>query len=289
MSHRANYVCVPPRGFARGFLPVLGLATFLMGWLIVTELQIVNPAFLPGPAATAGAFVEMFRDAPSMVPDKVTGELRDVAGWWDTFKHSSISSGTSASVQRIVMAVFWACVIGLPIGILMGAFGRVEAFFGALLPPLRNAPITAFIPLFLLIYGVEERLKVNFLAFGTMVYIIPVAFDAVRNVRSEYIEKAADLGLSRIEALWYFVLPAALPRLFDGIRICTGIAWTYIVAAEVVNITTGLGAIIESARRMQAQTPRVYAGIMVIMALGVLTDFLFKLAQRHPMLQEEAL
>ena len=151
---------------------------------------------------------------------------------------------------------------------------------------MRNAPITAFIPLFMVFYGIDEALKVNFLTFGTLVYIIPTTFDAIRGVPQAYIDRGTDLGFKPLGVLGFYVIPAALPRIFEGIGICTGIAWTYVVAAETVNVTTGLGAVIANAGRVQ-NTPKVYAGILLIMMLGVLTAYLFKLGQRINLLKPE--
>ena len=283
---RAHYICLPTSGTARYILPLVGLMVFIMAWFVLTDSKIVNPNFLPSPDATAKAFVGLFTDAPSRIADPVTGELRAIQPGWDFIRHTSGVSGTVATVERIVAAVGWACLIGIPLGIMMGAFGKVESFFAFLIPPMRNAPITAFIPLFMLLFGIQESLKVNFLTFGTLVYIIPTTFDAIRNVDQATIDKGVDLGFKPLGLLSYFVIPSALPRIYEGIGICTGIAWTYVVAAETVNVTTGIGAVIANASRVQ-NTPKVYAGIILIMVLGVITAYLFKLGQKHPMLKSE--
>lgn len=285
MNQRARYICLPTTGIARQLLPLAGLVAFIMAWFVLTDSKVINPNFLPGPEATAKAFVQLFTDAPKRVPDE-TGSLRAVQPGWDSFRHSSGVAGTIATVERIALAVFWACVIGIPLGILMGAFGRIESLFAFLVPPMRNAPITAFIPLFMVFYGIDEALKVNFLTFGTLVYIIPTTFDAIRGVPQAYIDRGVDLGFKPLGVLGFYVIPAALPRIFEGIGICTGIAWTYVVAAETVNVTTGLGAVIANAGRVQ-NTPKVYASILLILILGVLTAYLFKLGQRLPLLKPE--
>ena len=283
---RANNICIPTTGTLRYVLPTVGLFTFVMAWFLLTDAKVINPNFLPSPDTTAKAFVDLFRDAPARITDPTTGELRAIQPGWDFVKHTSGVSGTLATVDRIATAVFWACLLGIPMGILMGAFGWIESLFAFLIPPMRNAPITAFIPLFMLLFGIQESLKVNFLTFGTLVYIIPTTFDAVRNVQQEYIDRGVDMGFKPLGVLWYYVLPAALPRIFEGIGICTGIAWTYVVAAETVNVTTGIGAVIANASRVQ-NTPKVYAGIILILILGVITAYLFKLGQKHPLLKPE--
>jgi ABC-type nitrate/sulfonate/bicarbonate transport system permease component len=277
-------------GSLKIILPLAGLLVLLMAWVAITDLKVVNSNFLPSPGATGQAAVDMMFDAPPLVPD-AAGKLRPrvkvgVLGVWETFRYSSGVQGTVASVKRIAQAVMWSCLIGIPIGILLGAFGGLEAFFRLIILPMRNAPITAFVPLFLLMYGIAEALKVNFLVFGTVVYIIPMTFDAVRNVRPEIVDKAVDQAFKPASALWFYVLPSALPRIYDSVRVCTGIAWTYLVLAETMNVTDGLGSVIANAGRLQ-NTPRVWAGILIIIILGNLTDALFKLGQRLPMLNPE--
>lgn len=287
-DHGARYLCIPPQGYLKFVLPVAGLMAFILAWFIVTDMKLVNPSFLPTPGDTFEAFAHMFDDPPELVPvSSDSKEMRAVEGGWDSFSNTTAMRHGGASVSRITEAVLWACLFGLPLGILMGAFGFFQGLLQALVMPMRNAPIIAFIPLFMIVYGIEEQMKVAFLTFGTLVFIIPTTFDAVRNVPSALIDKPTDHGFRPLGQLWYFVLPAALPRIFDGIRVCTGIAWTYVVAAEIINVTDGLGSVIQQAKRFQ-DMPKVYASIILILILGVLTDGLFRLIQRMvPMLRQE--
>ena len=132
----------------------------------------------------------------------------------------------------------------------------------------------------MLFFGIEEEMKVWFLFFGTVVYIIPMTFDAIRAVPEQYVDAAVDFGFSPWGTLIHFVFPAAWPRIFDAIKVCTGIAWTYLVAAEIVNVTTGLGAVVQQAQRFQ-NTPKVYAGILFILLIGNATDLLLGLVKRR--------
>jgi ABC-type nitrate/sulfonate/bicarbonate transport system permease component len=252
---RARYIAIPTTGRLAGILPLAGLLTVIAVWALISKLGVVREAFLPSPWQTAEALVKMVTDG-TLVRE----------GW--------------ASLRRVLLAVSLAALVGIPIGVLMGAFGRVESFLKWLVFPFRTAPITAFIPVFMLFFGIEEGMKVWFLFFGTVVYIIPMTFDAVRAVPEQYIDAAVDFGFSPLGTLVHFVLPAAWPRIFDAIKVCTGIAWTYLVAAEIVNLTTGLGAVVQHAQRFQ-NTPKVYAGILLILLIGNATDFLLGLVKRR--------
>lgn len=286
MAHQAKYICISPPGYWKFVLPVIGLALFVMVWQVTTDMALFNPNFLPPPAAAWDAFLALFTELPTKIPVG-DGTFRSPDGWWDAHMHAPAFVHGLASIERIAASVWYACLIGVPLGIFMGAFWQVEGLFKAIVEPMRNAPIIAFLPLFMLVFGVEETMKVGFLTFGTVVFIIPAVFDAVRNVDHAIVDKAVDHGFRPFGALWHYVLPAALPRIFDGVRLCTGIAWTYLVAAEIMNVTTGLGSVIQNARRFQ-NTPKVYASIILILILGVCTDLLFRAVQRWvPVLQGE--
>jgi len=252
---RAQYVALTISGPMARILPAAGVVTVLLLWGLITNIGVVNNAYVPTPQATGAAFFDMITDGTL---------IRD--GW--------------ASVRRVIYAVFLASIIGIPIGILMGTFGKVEAFLKWIIFPFRTAPIIAFIPVFMMIWGIDETMKVGFLFFGTVVYIIPLTFDAIRAVPDEYIDAAVDYGFSPVGTIQHFLVPAAFPRIFDAIKVCTGIAWTYLVAAEIVNVTTGLGAVVKRAERFQ-NTEKVWAGIIVILVIGVLTDYLLGAIRRR--------
>jgi ABC-type nitrate/sulfonate/bicarbonate transport system permease component len=243
---KARYIAIPATGRFAPWLPLVGLVGFIVLWSIVSGLELVRAAFLPSPMETLRAMGKMVSDGTLFKE-----------GW--------------ASLQRVLLAVTLSAVVGIPIGILMGAFGRIEGLLKWLIFPFRSAPITAFIPVFMLFFGIEEGMKVWFLFFGTVVYIIPMTFDAIRAVPEQYVDAAVDFGFSPWRTLIHFVFPAAWPRIFDAIKVCTGIAWTYLVAAEIVNVTTGLGAVVQHAQRFQ-NTPKVYGGIIFILLIGNATD-----------------
>lgn len=243
----AKYIAIPEVGKLSRILPFGGIGLLMLVWFAVTKGGLIESAFLPTPGETAKAFIDILTNSLA----------RD--GW--------------ASVRRVLLAVSLSSLIGIPIGILLGSFGKLESFFKWIIFPLRTAPITAFIPVFMLFFGIEESMKVWFLFFGTVVYIIPLTFDAIRGVPQEYVDSAVDYGFTPWGTMWHFLIPAAWPRIFDGIKVCTGIAWTYLVAAEIVNVTTGLGAVVQHAQRFQ-NTPKVFAGILLILIIGNTTDFI---------------
>lgn len=285
--HGARQICVPTTGSAQYLLPLVGLFTAILFWQIICDLGVAPTNYLPSPTMVGESFVKMWYDAPEQVVIPGTTELRDVQPGLDTVMNSTIVKDSWASFYRITVSVFLACLIGIPIGILMGAFGKFESFFLLLVEPARNSPIIGFIGVFLLIWGLDESMKVYFLFFGTVVFIIPMTRDAIRNVPRDLIDNAVDLNFRPWQTLWYYVIPAALPRIWDSIKVCTGIAWTYLVAAEMINVTDGLGAVVANAQSLGNEPGRVYAGILLMIFFGVVTDAFFRVTAKHvPVLKE---
>lgn len=258
----ARYICMPLPPVAATLYAIVGFIGFLGVWAILVDTQVVDSRFLPMPSSIWSAFTVMLWDGT-------------------VWREGLISGG------RVAKAVGYAVGIGVPLGILMGAYGTFESLLKAIVFPLRTSPITAFIPIFMSIFGLTEDMKIWFLAFGTIVYVVPLTYDAVRAVPEQVVDSAVDLGFRPLGTLWYFVLPASLPRIFSAVQVCTGVAWTYLVAAEIVNVTTGLGAVTQNAYRFQ-NTPKVFAGVLTIALIGTMTDQVFNLMRKVvPVLRPE--
>jgi NitT/TauT family transport system permease protein len=179
------------------------------------------------------------------------------------------------SAWRIFIAFALSAAIALPLGILMGSFNAVNHFFDPVMAPMRYLPITAFIPLLILWFGIEEEQKIAFLFLGTFVYLLPVVVDAIRVVPDELVQTAFTLGASKAQVIRSVLIPAALPQIFDSFRVMNAIAWTYIILAEIVNPQNGIGYILHQAERL-TKPAWSFAGILVVGVIGLLTDLLIR-------------
>jgi NitT/TauT family transport system permease protein len=137
-------------------------------------------------------------------------------------------------------------------------------------------PISAFIPLLILWFGIYEKQKIAFLFLGVFVYLLPVVVSSIRLVPEELVQTALTLGASKFQVIRTVLLPAALPEIFDSFRVMNAIAWTYVILAEAVNPEHGLGYMVELARTHQMASWS-FAGLLVIGGIGLLTDFLIRL------------
>jgi NitT/TauT family transport system permease protein len=133
-------------------------------------------------------------------------------------------------------------------------------------------PITAFLPAFIALFGMEESMKVAFLWFGMFFYLLAVVVEEVNKVDDSLLETAWTLGARRRDILW-LLFRASFPSIFGSFRILYDIGWTYVILAEMVNARKGVGYMVEAARKV-LDFERVYAGIIAIGIAAFLFRFL---------------
>jgi NitT/TauT family transport system permease protein len=180
---------------------------------------------------------------------------------------------------RILKAFGLSLAVALPLGIAMGSFELVNRIFEPIVAPMRYLPITAFIPLLILWFGIDESQKVAFLFLGTVVYLLPAVVDAIRLVPEEMVQTAFTLGATKAQVIRTVLIPSALPQIFDGFRVMNAIAWTYIILAEIVNAQSGIGYILQLASQ-HLKPEWSFAGILVVGIIGILTDLVIRTVNR---------
>lgn len=248
-----------PEGAAR-LLAVSSVALVLVVWCLLSYVQVDKGAGKPEP------LVSHFFLPP---PDQV------FQGLLYLLFNQGLLSAVGVSVVRILKAFALSVAVALPLGILMGAFEAVNKFFDSILAPMRYLPITAFIPLLILWFGIEEEQKVAFLFLGTFVFLLPVVVDAIKVVPEEMVQTAFTLGTTKAQVIRTVLIPAALPQIFDSFRVMNAIAWTYIILAEIVNPQNGIGYILRLAEQ-HTKPAWSFAGILVVGVIGLLTDLLIR-------------
>ena len=245
-------------------LPVL----LLLAWIALTSgaKPIVGPLFLPSPLGVLRGLNGLF------LRDQCVGGACHLL---DSYLLRCIWSST----VRIVLSFLLAAGLAIPLGILMGAFEPINRFVDPVMAPLRYMPISAFIPLLILWLGIHEAQKIAFLFLGVFVYLLPVVVTAIRAVPEELVQTALTLGATRFQVIRTVLLPAALPDIFDSFRVMNAISWTYVILAEFVNTTSGIGYLIDLAGK-HLKTAEVFSGILVIGVIGLGTDALIRGANR---------
>jgi NitT/TauT family transport system permease protein len=168
------------------------------------------------------------------------------------------------------------CVVsGVPLGIAMGRSRIIRTLLDPFVVFMRYVPISAFIPLLILWTGIGALEKVVFLWMGTFFYLSALVADATASVEQELLDTAYTLGATRRQAIRMVVLPAALPGIFNSVRLMMGAGWTYVVLAEIVAAQSGIGYVIMEAQRF-LQTARVVVGILTVGFIGIALDAIFR-------------
>jgi NitT/TauT family transport system permease protein len=253
---RATFaIRAPLSGPARIVLVTLSVLVPLAAWLVLGATGAVDPRFLPDPASVWQAGLDMAS----------SGQL-----WTDTW----------ATVQRIAYGYGLAVAVSVPLGIAMGSFAAANALLEPLSGLLRYLPAAAFTPLLLIWLGIGEPPKIALIFIGTVFFNMLMTADAVRLVPRDFLDVAYTLGARRWEVLWKVIVPHSLPGMLDAVRVNFAAAWNLVVVAELVNSETGLGKRILSAQRF-TQTDKIFAILVVIGVVGVLTDVLLRLARNR--------
>jgi NitT/TauT family transport system permease protein len=238
----------------RILLAVASWTLVVLAWFALTQWQLVPPFSVPKPAGVVQAFVRLWTEYD--LPGNV------FQSWW-----------------RIAQAFFWSAVIAIPLGLLMGSFRWLHDFINPVAEPMRSMPITAFLPAFIALLGMEEGMKVAFLWFGMFFYLLALVVEEADRVDNALLETAQTLGAKRRHLLW-LMFRASFPAIFGSFRILYDIGWTYVILAEMVNARKGVGYMVEAARKV-LDFDRVYAGIIAIGFAAFLFRYLLTVLERQ--------
>jgi NitT/TauT family transport system permease protein len=215
-------------------------------------------------------------------PYDVWLELRDLAfgGINDDAYSRTLHIHLLASVSRVYGGFALALIVALPLGMLIGRVPLVRQAIDPTIQILRPVPVTAWLPLAMIIFGLGPRSAVFLVFLGAFYPVLVNTIFGVRSVEPRLFEAAAMLGCSGPAQFFRVVLPAALPSIFTGMRLGLGFAWVVIVVGEMTGVQTGLGAIIMEARQL-SRTEIVISGMIVIGIFGFLSDQLVMLIGRR--------
>jgi ABC-type nitrate/sulfonate/bicarbonate transport system permease component len=220
---------VAPSPLTRRLVGAGALGLVVLLWWLATrghdpEARLISPVILPSPA-------EVVRSFPSLL--------------WDRGLVPSIA----ATLRRVLIGFGLAALVGVPLGILagswrvLGAAGEPLALFG------RNLPVAALIPLTILWFGIDELQKVMFIFVACVPFVYSDAAAAIANVPERYIETAETLGASQVQIVIKVLVALALPDIYASLRHLFGLAFGYIMLAELINAQHGLGYLLMTSQR----------------------------------------
>ncbi|MGE8397101.1 MAG: ABC transporter permease [Comamonas sp.] len=175
------------------------------------------------------------------------------------------------SMSRVYGAFALAALVGIPLGLVIGKNAAIRRFVDPTLQMLRPVPVTAWLPLSMIFFGVGPNAAIFLVFLGAFFPIVINTTFGVKSVEPRLFEAAAMLGCKGTSMFRQVVLPAAMPSIFNGLRLGHGIAWFLIVVGEMTGVPEGLGAAIMDGR-MLSRTDVVIAGMVVIGFTGFVTD-----------------
>lgn len=190
--------------------------------------------------------------------------------------HDDAFSGTilthlAASMQRVYGGFGLAILLGVPLGLLIGKVKLVRQLVDPTLSLLRPIPVTAWLPLSMIFFGLGPRSAIFLVFLGAFYPIVLNTVFGVRSVDGKLFEAASMLGCDGSRMFRQVVLPAATPSIFNGLRLAHGFAWILIVVGEMTGVPTGLGSVIMDARTL-SRTDLVVTGMIVIGVAGFASD-----------------
>jgi ABC-type nitrate/sulfonate/bicarbonate transport system permease component len=228
---------------------------------------------------TAGEICEQRLLAPSTLPSP-SETFSDFKSLW--FDHA-LTRNTAVSLRRVVLGFGLAALVGVPLGVFCGCFRRVNAFFAPLMIGGRNIPVAAVIPLTLSLFGIGEFQKIMFIFIACVAFIVMDSATAIADVSSRYIDTACTLGATRRQIIVKVLVPLAMPSIFNSLRLLFGIAFGYIMLAEVIQTAGnvgGLGSIINICQR-RGHYSYILLVLMVIPLVALAIDRLLYWVQRQ--------
>ncbi|KFD24129.1 taurine ABC transporter permease TauC [Yokenella regensburgei] len=236
------------------------LLVVLAVWWAVAALQLISPLFLPPPG-------------------QVLHKLVTIAGA-QGFMDATLWQHLAASLTRILIALLAATIIGIPVGIAMGLSPTLRGILDPLIELYRPVPPLAYLPLMVIWFGIGETSKILLIYLAIFAPVAMSALAGVKSTQQVRVRAAQSLGASRLQVLWFVILPGALPEMLTGLRIGLGVGWSTLVAAELIAATRGLGFMVQSAGEFLA-TDVVLAGIAVIAAIAFVLELGLRALQRR--------
>ena len=231
----------------------LGIAFFVLfvaAWAVATFGGFVQKTFLADP-------VQMVRSG------------------WVLLTEMGFAFDVGMTVWRVLGGFILATLLALPLGVLMGAYKPIEAFFEPFVSFARYLPASAFIPLLILWAGIGEAQKLAVIFIGSFFQLVLMIAVVVGNTRRDLVEAAYTLGSSDASLVRRVLIPGAAPEIAETLRMELGWAWTYVIVAELIGASSGIGHMITDSQALLA-TDQIIFGIIVIGLIGLCSDVAFK-------------
>lgn len=238
-------------------LAVFGILFLLGVWIFLTsgDEPIMTRSSLPHPLRVLTAFGELYRDN-----ELIMNMMRSIG----------------LNIGGYIKAIGYA----IPVGFLIGLVPLFRGAFQKVVDAIRFLPLTALTILFIIWYGIYTEAKINFLAFGIFIYLLPIVIQRIDEVNDVYLKTVYTLGANYWQTIRSVYIPAVLSKLSDDIRILTAISWTYIIVAETSADQGGLGSLIFRTGQRMGRIDKTFACLIIILIIGIFQDKIFSYLDR---------
>lgn len=248
----------PRSGRAKGWLVAVGAIlpiVLITTWQLLSSTGVVPAHRLPSPLSVVQAAVDL----------ALTGQLWQYIG---------------ISLQRVLLGFLAGATIGLALGALVGLSRWASALLAPTIGGFRAVPSLAWVPLLILYLSINEDSKVTLIAIGALFPVYTTVAGALRHVDPHLVELGRAYGLSRMSLLLQVQLPAVIPSIVSGLRLALAQAWLFLVAAELIASSMGLGFLLVDSQN-NGRIDRMFLAIILLGVLGKTTDALIGLLERY--------
>lgn len=236
----------------RRILTVVGIIFLLLIWLLLTSGSepIIPHTALPHPFKVLTAFKDLYYDNELIM---------------------NLCKSIGLNIGGYIKAILWS----IPVGFMIGLVPMLRGMFQKVIDAIRFIPLTAVTMLFIIWFGIYVDAKINFLAFGIFIYLLPVIIQRIDEVDDVYLKTVHTLGASYWQKIKTVYWPAVMSRLSDDIRILTAISWTYIIVAETNADQGGIGSLIFRTGQRMGRVDKTFACLFIIILIGIFQDAIF--------------
>jgi NitT/TauT family transport system permease protein len=250
LLRRALKLRAAPPPLVRRGVGAAGVVVGLVVWWALTlgatpETRVISPVLLPSPW-------EVVKSIPTLLTER------------------ALLESTAATLKRVLSGFGLAILVGVPLGIVAGAYRVFDAFAAPMSLFARNIPVAVLVPLTILWFGIDEAQKTMFIFIATVPFVFFDAARAIISIEDRYVDTAQTLGASPRQVISKVLIALALPDIYTSLRSLFGLAFGYIMLAELVNAQHGLGYLLMASQR-RGLTEHIFAILILIglLAFGI--------------------
>lgn len=230
---------------------LIGFIAIITAWYATIIIFNIKPQIFPTPHKVILALIELFKDY-------------------------NLVENTWYSIKLNFYGYVEAIAISIPLGFIVGLFPIFNGMFSKWVTSIRFLPLTAVTGIFIGIFGIALDMKVHFLSFGIIIYLLPIFVTRVEQTDTTHKQTIWTIGANKWQEFRYLYFPSVMSKIFTDIKVIVAISWTYIIVAELIARDLGVGAMIWRSEKM-GRVDMVFAILVVIIIVGYISDVIFNI------------